>query len=176
MTNFCKISHWEHKLSGRFCYSRDTSNGEDSSGEVGKMKFRDRLIRFFYGRNGNDELGRFTSWVALIFMLISTFTVSLWKGWISNIAWGIAIAALVATFFRMLSKNIDKRRRENMVYLIYKKRVKDWFRLQKKRFQERKTHRYYRCPKCRTALRVPRGKGKIQITCRTCGEKFIKKS
>ena len=76
-----------------------------------------------------------------------------------------SLALISLAMFRMFSKNIAKRRRENEVFIgIFRPRV------------DAKTHRYFRCPKCAQKVRVLRGKGKIMITCPQCGEKFAKKS
>ena len=71
---------------------------------------------------------------------------------------------VVVALFRMLSRNTYKRYQENRKYLRFMERLKD------------KEHRHFDCPRCRQPVRVPRGKGKIAITCPKCGEKFIKKT
>jgi ribosomal protein L37AE/L43A len=76
----------------------------------------------------------------------------------------ISYGFLAWAIFRMLSKNVYKRYEENRKYLRFLDRWKD------------KEHRYYDCPKCKQTVRVPRGKGKISITCPTCKEKFVKKT
>ena len=64
--------------------------------------------------------------------------------------------------FRCFSRNTYQRYRENRKYLMLLDRIKD------------REHRYFECPKCRQPVRVPRGKGKISITCPKCKEKFVK--
>ena len=71
---------------------------------------------------------------------------------------------MIYVLFRMLSKNRYKRHQENRRFLQFKDRLKD------------RNNRYYRCPKCRQMVRVPRGKGELVITCPRCKNKFIKKS
>ena len=71
---------------------------------------------------------------------------------------------MAIVIFRMLSRNTYKRYQENRKYLTLVERLKD------------REHRYFDCPRCRQPVRVPRGKGKIAITCPKCREKFIKKT
>ena len=88
----------------------------------------------------------------------------------------LAGAAIVYSYFRILSRNTRKRYSENLKYLSYQNRVTTWFGKQQVRFKQRKDYHYYRCPQCGQQLRVPRGRGKISITCPKCGHQFIKKS
>ena len=88
----------------------------------------------------------------------------------------LGLAAIVYSYFRILSRNTRKRYSENLKYLSYQNRVTTWFGKQQVRFKQRKDYHYYRCPQCGQQLRVPRGRGKISITCPKCGHQFIKKS
>ena len=126
------------------------------------MKYK--IAAFFSGRNGFDELSKAIAWAALIVLLISCFIP---VQWLNLLLSTLAFAALIYSYGRVFSKKLDKRQAENNAYLAHKNRLKQ-------RWTQRKTHRFYRCPKCKTTLRVPKGKGKISITCRSCGEKFIK--
>ena len=98
-----------------------------------------------------------------------------------------ALLILVWCFYRMLSRNLSARWRENERFLKFWRSVAGWFRHLRnrvagaggnasQRVRDRKTHRYFRCPKCKNTLRVPKGKGKIAITCPVCGTEFIKKT
>ncbi len=124
------------------------------------MKYK--LGAFFSGRNGIDELGRTLLWGALIVMILGTLLgiTVLYSG---------AFVLLCYVYIRAFSRNLEKCRRQNETYL-------SWRNFQKLRFQQRKTHKFYRCPKCKQRLRVPKGKGRITITCRNCGECFEKKT
>jgi protein-arginine kinase activator protein McsA len=77
---------------------------------------------------------------------------------------------------RSLSRKTSQRASENYKYFVYKNRATGWFRRLKTRWADRKEHKYFRCPQCRATVRVPRGKGKIRITCPRCKNTFIKKS
>ena len=128
------------------------------------MKYK--IAAFFAGRNGFDDLARIIMWPSLILMLISGFIP---VAWLSTIMYVLSTVGVVYAYIRVFSKKLDARQAANNTYLSWKNQLKQ-------RWTQRKTHKFYRCPKCKTVLRVPKGKGKISITCRSCGEKFIKKT
>ena len=130
---------------------------------------KERLRQFMSGRYGNDDLNRFMSIAALVLLVISMLT----KWTIFN---SLAMAVLILSIFRTFSKNTAKRGQENYAYLRLRGKVTGWFTSKKKRFAQRKTHRFYKCPKCRTQLRVPKGVGNINITCPKCKTSFKKKA
>jgi len=132
-------------------------------------KIRWGLTRFFQGRYGTDELNT----VLLIAGLAMTFLAYIDQlQFFSLLAYLVLIYALIRSF----SRNYDKRQKELGKYLKLKGGILNWFSLQKRKFRERKTHRYFRCKQCRTVMRVPRGKGKIAITCPKCGQKVVQKT
>lgn len=88
----------------------------------------------------------------------------------------LALGCLIYSYFRIFSKNTAKRYTENAKYLSVKYKITGWFRRKKERIQQSKTHRFYRCPQCGITTRIPKGKGKIKITCPKCGNTFIRKS
>ena len=88
----------------------------------------------------------------------------------------LGAALLIFCYYRTFSRNISKRTEENYRYYTLKDRVDGKFRGLKDQWANRKLYHYYRCPKCRQKLRVPRGRGRIQISCPRCGTQFIKKS
>ena len=113
------------------------------------------------GRYGTDKLNMAILGAGLIACIIGMFVhfapVNLLLTLISYVLMGWAI-------FRTLSRNTYKRYQENRKYLMFLQRIKD------------REHRYYDCPRCRQQVRVPRGKGKISISCPKCAEKFIRKT
>lgn len=129
----------------------------------------EKLRRFFMGRYGMDSLNRLIFVITLL-LLIAMF---LWPARILQLCFWILI---VIGYFRCFSRNIAARYRENQKYLKATERIRSSFRKRKYRFDQRKTYRFYKCPKCRQQVRVPRGKGKINIRCPKCGEQFVKKS
>lgn len=130
---------------------------------------KDKLIRFMAGRYGIDSLGKATLIAAIAAMLLSSFFGSVT---LSLISWIL----IICTYFRMFSRNIYKRSSENQAYLAKTRKIRTWFATQKNLMAQRKTHHIYRCPTCHQKIRVPRGKGRIEIRCPKCQTRFIKKS
>lgn len=124
--------------------------------------------RFMSSRYGNDQLNVFLVIVSLVFLVLGML--------VSGILYYLGLALLVYCYFRMFSRNISKRYAENQWYLNKRGVVERWLGARKTRFQMRKTYHYYRCPHCGQQLRVPRGRGRISISCPKCGTTFIKKS
>ena len=121
------------------------------------------------GRYGVDELGRFSLYLTIVLLVISLFARS-------SIINGLIFLALLLLYFRMFSKNYAQRRKENAVYLKYQNKVTYFFSKQLRLMKERKDFHIYTCPSCKQKIRIPRGKGKISITCPKCKTEFIKKS
>ncbi len=136
------------------------------------MKFREKIAQFMYGRRGTDEFARFLLIVTLVFIVLSWF----FRGVIQSLFSLLTIASLVYCYYRILSRDIYKRQKENAWYLQKKAAVQKWFRSLKDRWTQRKEYKFFRCPSCRSLLRVPKGKGKILLTCRKCGNRFERKS
>ncbi|MBQ8552444.1 MAG: hypothetical protein IJ428_06490 [Clostridia bacterium] len=132
-------------------------------------------MKFFWGRYGIDPLG----YAIIIISMVLSFTSSLLGG-VSEIAsyalWIISYVLLALEIFRMLSRNLYARRRENDKFMGIWKPIKKWFKLQYNRIKDIKTHRYFSCPNCKNNLRVPKGRGTITITCPVCKTKFDRKS
>lgn len=117
--------------------------------------------QFMQGRYGGDKLN-----IALVWISFGAYVVSLFVPFAAGklalllVYYGLLIWAI----FRMFSRNTYKRYQENRKYLRLLDRIKD------------REHKYFDCPRCRQQVRVPRGKGKISITCPKCKEKFVKKT
>lgn len=133
------------------------------------QKIGDKMRSFMYGRYGYDELSRAMSITALICLFVAMFT-----GW--PILSTVAMVLWIWTLFRGFSRNISKRQMERQSYLQHTGRIKGWLSGKKRAFADRKTHRYFRCPSCKKTLRVPKGKGKIRITCPDCKTQITKKT
>lgn len=119
------------------------------------------LQRFMEGRYGNDKLNMMLLTVGAVTCLVNLFfAVPLLNLILTLVCYGLMFWAI----FRLLSRNTYRRYQENRKYLQFVERIKD------------RQHRYYDCPRCRQQVRVPRGKGKISISCPKCKEKFIKKT
>jgi len=140
---------------------------------------KERLRKFMEGRYGADELNRFLTVCGWVLLLIG-FVLSGIDSKVALIAGSVLVtlswALLIYSLFRTFSKRTQERASENYKYFVCKNKVLGWFRRGKARWQDRKTHRYFRCPQCKATVRVPRGKGKIRITCPKCRHQFVKKS
>lgn len=119
------------------------------------------LRRFMTGRYGTDKLNMVILCAGLVASLLSVMVrTPLWN----LVFWALSYGLMIWAIFRSLSRNTYKRYQENRWFLQRVNRLKD------------RQNRYFNCPKCRQMVRVPRGKGKISITCPKCREKFIRKT
>lgn len=134
---------------------------------------REKFIRFMYGRNGVDELARFESFLIWIPLILSIF---IRQPIINMVLFWIMVALMVHTYFRVFSKNISKRYEENQKFRNFRYKFAVEKNKKKKQFQQRKIYRFYKCPMCKQKVRVPKGHGKISITCPKCREEFVRKS
>ena len=124
-------------------------------------KIRIGLGRFMEGRYGTDKLNTTILGAGVVVCIISLFVKQPLANLILiSLSYGLKIWAI----FRTLSRKTYQRYQENRKYLQFMEQIKD------------REHRYFDCPRCRQQIRVPRGKGKIAITCPKCREKFIKKT
>lgn len=128
-----------------------------------------KMQSFMYGRYGYDELSRTVSILAVILAVLSLAPdlrfLSLF-----------AFAAWTWILIRSFSKNLSKRQQERNVYLQVHGRITGWFDMKKRAWADRKTHCYFTCPNCKRTMRVPKGKGKIKITCPQCRHQITKKT
>lgn len=126
-----------------------------------------KMSGFMSGRYGPDALSKAISNLAVIILILSLFI---------RIVTPVAVILLVLCYFRIFSKNHGARQKELYAYLNVKRRADAEIALWKRKVKERNTHRFFKCRKCKTNLRVPKGKGKIEIICKVCGEKIIKRT
>ena len=131
--------------------------------------FRMKFMRFMQGRNGVDQLSQFLNVVVIILFVISIFTKSIILDW-------LPMVLLVYMYFRIFSRNIPKRSMENQRFCNWRYDLAIKKNKMKKEWEQRKIYRFFRCPMCRQRVRVPKGRGKICITCPKCRAEFIKKS
>ena len=132
------------------------------------------LSRFMYGRNGVDRLGLTMIWAALLLDIINMLLRE--KPVVSGIIGLVSGVLLFAALFRMFSRNLEKRRAENTRFM-----EKVWWPVSRRMAGARqqrmdKEHRYFTCHRCGAVCRVPRGKGRIVITCPRCGGEIHGKS
>lgn len=130
---------------------------------------REKLRQFMYGRYGVDELTRFILLFDCALMVIS-FLIR------SDILNFTCVVIIILCYFRMFSKNHNQRYKENQIYLkYYRNFVTNWAQF-KSNLKQHKIYHIYKCPSCKQKIRIPRGKGKISITCPKCRNEFIKHS
>ena len=120
-------------------------------------RLKDGFARFMYGRYGTDKLNMALLILGVVLTLLGSIT--------NLYALGVlAYLPLIAVLYRMFSRNITRRQRENQRFNQFFIRIKD------------RNSRYFSCPRCHQTVRVPRGRGKINIHCPKCGNYFVKKS
>ena len=129
---------------------------------------RRTLARFMAGRYGGDQLNTAMMVTYLLLYLVFVFT----RIYVLEY---LALALLVLTLLRMMSRRHDRRRAENARFLKITSPITRWFRNTGRKMRDR-DHRYFKCPGCGQQMRVPRGKGRITVHCRTCGANFEEKS
>lgn len=133
---------------------------------------KEKLRQFMMGRYGVDSLNRFLLGAALVMIVLTWFV----KGRMGSVLNLLAFWFLIWCYFRMFSRNHQKRYAENLKFMQYSGKVTVFFQKQKYYMEQRKTHHIYKCPTCRQKIRIPKGKGKICITCPKCHTEFVKRS
>jgi hypothetical protein len=128
-----------------------------------------RARQWMIGRYGYDELSSSASVAALVGLLLACIPRLRFLYAPALVLWGWSL-------FRTCSKNIEKRQKERAAYLRFLGRFRSGLDMKRHAWKERKTHRYYRCKHCHAVLRVPKGKGKIRISCPQCHCETVKKT
>lgn len=129
------------------------------------------LRKLMYGRNGSDTLGFALLLLSAILSVLLAFLPDslILIRLVCYIPLGLSI-------YRMFSKNIAKRQLENERFLIWWRNLKSQFNRKKQQMQDSKTYKFLKCPQCGQKLRLPKGRGKIRITCPKCGKQFEKRT
>lgn len=125
-----------------------------------------KLNAFMYGRNGMDAFNKFLFVVAIVFSVLSYFKPLFLLSPLSTLV-------IIYILYRALSKDLYKRQKENAKFWDLRQKFLKDFNLKKKMWQERNTHKYIKCKNCKTTLRVPKNRGKIEVTCPKCSCKSI---
>lgn len=134
---------------------------------------KEKLQRFMIGRYGTDSFSRFLVGAAFACIIINLIIP---KQFIREILSTLTLGLLVYLYFRMFSRNCTKRYQENVKFLQIKSQVLKPFLRSKSHMQDRKTNHIYTCPSCKQKIRIPKGKGRICITCPKCHTQFERKS
>ena len=130
---------------------------------------KEKLRNFMIGRYGIDSFSKFLMGIALVLCILDIFVNNIFIN-----SWFIVL--IIYVYYRMFSRNYNKRYQENMKYLQIKNKVLAKFHSEKSIMKQRKTHHIYKCPTCNQKIRIPKGKGRICITCPKCKTEFTKTS
>ncbi len=126
-----------------------------------------KIGQFMIGRYGNDELNKALMIGALACLVLSMFL---------DVFYPIALALMVWSLFRTCSKNITARMHERDVYMDWLGKARTKYRLYKRMWAERNTHRYFKCKHCKAVIRIPKGRGEVDVGCPRCGTRTKRKS
>lgn len=130
---------------------------------------REKIYRFMQGRYGMDGLSGFLIGTGFIMSVFNTF----FRGNLFMIlSWGCIIFA----FTRIFSKDRGRCIAQNMWFYDHTRGAREWIRREKSRMRIRKTHHIYTCKNCGQKIKIPRGKGRIMVTCPKCRNEFLKRS
>ena len=134
---------------------------------------KEKLIRFMQGRYGVDTFSKFL----LIFGLAAALLSSVFAGkFLGVICYILGVLLIVYCYCRMFSKKVEKRYAENQAFLARTYRLRCFFQKQAGNLSQRKEYHIYKCPGCGQKIRIPRGKGRVEVRCPKCSTAFIKKS
>lgn len=136
---------------------------------MGDDDMKQKIQHFMMGRYGADQLGQLLMGVSVAFLVISLFTRL-------DIFYILALGLMGYEYYRMMSRQVERRYEENQKFLNWRYRLAVKRNRRKEHLRQRKTHHFYKCPSCKQKVRVPKGKGRICITCPKCKEEFIKNS
>lgn len=135
---------------------------------------KEKLMKFMYGRYGNDELNQFLFKLVFIGLVISLLSGR--TSLLGDLFYYLALIIVAIIYFRMFSKNFNKRYGERNTYLNFSNKIKLYLDKKSKKLKQKKSYAFFKCPSCKQKVRVPKGKGKISIHCPKCNVDFIKKS
>ena len=124
-----------------------------------------KLADWLRGRQGPDDLAVFCTNLAIVVVVINLFARVSLLGW-------IALALIVYSMFRIQSKNLGSRARENEAFLKALGPARPWVQNPRAAWAELRTYKHVKCASCKQRVRVPRGKGKLRVTCPRCKTKF----
>ena len=128
-----------------------------------------KATEWLKGRQGPDDLAVFCVNVAFVVLVVNIFVRVGWLGW-------VALALVAYSMFRIQSKNLGSRARENEAFLKALGPARPWVQNPRAAWGELRSYKHARCSSCRQRVRVPRGKGRLRVTCPKCGTKFEVKS
>ncbi|MDO5018544.1 MAG: hypothetical protein Q4E02_04515 [Lagierella massiliensis] len=131
------------------------------------------FFKFMQGRNGVNHFSRFLSSIGLLIWIIALFFE---RSTFGNFLSLFGIGCILYSNFIIFSRDKVQRNKENQDYLNLRNKFISIFSKNKNKILNSKKYKYLKCPNCKTEMRVPKGKGKIKIHCKNCGEEFLTKS
>ena len=129
---------------------------------------KEKIIRFFANRYGHDYFNYFLLVLYVLFIILSNIFDSL-------VLSTIALMLIIYSIYRSMSRNFYARSAENRKFMSLTRPIQQYYKAFKNNRSD-KTRKYYVCPKCQQVVRVPRKKGKIEITCPKCHHTFTRRS
>ena len=130
---------------------------------------KNKLAYWMQGRYGYDELNNALSIAFFVLWILSLITKS-------SVFYYVGLIALGFSLYRSLSRDHIKRSNERLWFLKRIDQIKRLPKQLKQRWEQRNTHKFFRCRQCGVTIRVPKGQGQIEITCPKCGYKFIERT
>jgi predicted signal transduction protein with EAL and GGDEF domain len=144
------------------------------------------MANFMQGRNGMDEFAKAESTAVLVLIIVevvlsvifsatglsATIIGSLLLSLINLLFWVL----IIHMYFRVFSRNINKRYAENQKFVNFRYRMVVALNRRKKERAQSGAYKFFSCPVCKQRVRVPKGRGKICITCPKCRSEFTKRS
>lgn len=129
-------------------------------------KIREKLAQFMVGRYGADQLNY---GIMVLYLVCFVLGIIFKKAIIFNLLMWLL---LIFSFFRMFSRNVYKRSRENEAFLNVWNKIKNFFVLNFSKIRDFRTKKYVKCPYCCSVLRLPRQRGNHTVRCPKCNDKF----
>lgn len=135
-----------------------------------ESRWKEKLRSWLQGRYGMDEFSNFLIFLALGIMLVTLTRYS-------RLLYYLSMLPLVYNVYRTFSRKIEQRDKERQAYLRIRnallKKPREWVWM----WQQRKTHRFFTCPNCKTKVRIqkPAAGSKVKIRCPHCGQVFEKR-
>jgi hypothetical protein len=128
-------------------------------------QLKNRLRAFMVGRNGADRLSMAMLWLGIALLVLAMMLSS----FILNV---VAMLIYLLAILRVFSKNVARRSAENSFYVNKTLQIKKAIQHRRNRFKNRRQYRYFKCPECKSWLRLPRSAGQVKVTCGKCGRQF----
>lgn len=128
---------------------------------------RQKLEQFMRGRYGVDKLNRFLVWAGIVVLIFFQLILNA-----RELGFILTMAMLAICYFRMFSRNLQARYKENDAFLKVYNPIARKLRVKWKQLKDIRSYKYFTCPGCGQSLRIPRGKGNVSIRCSKCHHEF----